>query len=67
MPSKYKLPADKVATLKAAQRELHDVLPLIDEAEQCGIECQQYRQLAEEVQERITKILTYFGPGVKQA
>lgn len=64
--AKFKLPADRVQALQQAQREIHDILPVIDDAEKCGIECQQYRVLVDEVNERITKILQYFGPASLQ-
>jgi predicted DNA-binding protein (UPF0251 family) len=61
---KIKLSAERVAQLRQAQRQLHDILPEMDAAEQCGIECQQFRSLVQEAQNKITNLLTHFGtPG----
>lgn len=61
----FKLPPGEVAKLKEAQRQLHDVLPEIDKAEECGVECQHYRELHAEVGRRLAAILDKFGPVVK--
>lgn len=37
--------------LKDAQRRLHDLLPIVDDAETCGIECQEYRHWINELLE----------------
>lgn len=38
--------------LKDAQRKLADLLPLMDKAERCGIECAQFREVAGELGRR---------------
>lgn len=43
-------------SLKSAQRTLHDLLPLIDKAEGCGIECQEFRNVAEELSRRLVSL-----------
>lgn len=61
---RVKLPPEAVASLQQAQRDLQDILPDIEGAESCGIDCQQYRQTHSEAMERIEALLTNFGPGV---
>jgi hypothetical protein len=58
-----KLSASALSKLKQAQRNIHDILPELDKAEACGIECQQYRQLVADTQQRIESLLTYYGTG----
>jgi len=59
---RIKLPPESVASLQQAQRDLQSILPDIDGAEACGIECQQYRQTHQEAMDRIEQLLTHFGP-----
>lgn len=47
--------------IKRGQRELHDLLPLIDSAEACGIECHQHRELHNFLSERLAALLKHFG------
>lgn len=42
--------------LKRAQREIHDLLPTIDAAEQCGVECSAFRQIARDLSDRLVAI-----------
>jgi hypothetical protein len=61
--AKIVLTPERIQQLKQAQRNLHDLLPEFDAAEQCGIECQQFRQMAGEAQDKIKALLTnYSGP-----
>lgn len=63
--SHYRLPGMEYAKLLETERELHDILPEMDKAEECGIECQEYRRLHREAMERIEKIKINFGPDSK--
>jgi len=49
--------------LKSAQRKLHDLQPLLDKAEKCGVECQQFRQLSAVISEQLTAIEREFMSG----
>jgi ribosome assembly protein YihI (activator of Der GTPase) len=48
--------------LLEAQRQLTDILPEIDKAEECGIDCQAYRSQHADALQQITNILKNFGP-----
>lgn len=61
MADKYRLPDDKIAQLQSDQRRLADLLPMIEDSEACGIECQEYRRVHGEAMERINKLLEKFG------
>ena len=39
--------------LKTEQRRLTDLLPVLDRAEQCGVECQAFREVAREFLTRL--------------
>ncbi len=59
------IPKEQFAGLLQAERDLHDLLPEIDKAEECGIECQEFRRVHGEVMENITKLKQNFGPNSK--
>jgi len=59
--STIKLPTDKVAELKKAQRELHDILAELDRAEECDIDCQVYREIQQAQYEQVSKLLEHYG------
>lgn len=61
MPDKIKLPPESIASLQQSQRELIDILPEIDNAEACGVECQEYRRIHSEAMDRIEQLLARFG------
>lgn len=63
--SKYKLPLEMVAQLQQEQRNLHDILEVIDDAEECGVDCQLYRATQKEAHDRISAILAKFGPNAR--
>lgn len=46
--------------LQEAKRKIHDILPLFDKAENCGIECGELRQAAEEMRRRLDLVETNF-------
>lgn len=49
--------------LIADQRRLTDILPELDKAEECGIDCQAYRQLHKEALEQNMKLVEKYKPG----
>lgn len=48
--------------LMQGQRALADVLPLIDKAEACGLDCSEYRSGHAYMQDRITRYINTFFP-----
>lgn len=61
--SKFKFPPEKITELRRHQRELHDILPELDDAEKCGVDCTPLRELRSSAMEQIEKMIQYFGPG----
>lgn len=61
MPQPFKLPADTLTKLREADRELHDVLSELDKADECGIECREYRRVVKEQREQISKLIQNYG------
>lgn len=59
--TKLTLPADKLAELKRAQRDLNDILALMDKAEECDIDCREYRAARDIVSQRIDKLIQNFS------
>lgn len=49
--------------LRSAQRSLNEALPLIDRAEACGLDCQEYRQGHAALSDRVARYITHFFPG----
>lgn len=60
--SKVNLSPDDYRELLKSERELHDWLPELDKAEDCGIECQYLRDSAKAMLERIAKFKQHYGP-----
>lgn len=55
---------DDVQEMKQARRTLDEVLPLMDKAEKCGIECQVFRTVRDTVAEQLVNLEKEFmGPG----
>ena len=48
------------AQLQDDLRELHDVLPMISDAEQCGVECSVFREVVSELRKQLEMIETKF-------
>jgi len=61
MATTTKLPTELINELKRSERALMDLLPELDKAEQCGIDCQEYRTIRDEAVERISKLLQHFA------
>ena len=60
--SKIRLSNEDYASILQAERQLHDILPDIDNAEECGVECQEYRRVHAEYMQQIEKLKAKFGP-----
>lgn len=52
---------EQVAEIDHALRELHDALPVFDAAQDCGIECSQWKSERNSMVENLTKMKEYFG------
>jgi hypothetical protein len=48
--------------LRQGQRSLHEAIPLIDAAEACGLDCQEYRQGLAALSGRIDTYIGRFFP-----
>jgi hypothetical protein len=48
--------------MRAGQRSLNAALPLIDNAEACGLDCTEYRQGYRALQDRIGNYIARFFP-----
>ena len=42
--------------LKKAQRKLHDLLPMIDDADACGTDCEAFRSVVNEIGKQLGEI-----------
>ena len=42
--------------LKDTQRKIADLIPVMDKIERCGVECETFREVAKEVQDRLSAI-----------
>lgn len=60
--SVVKLSPESFNNLLQAERNLHDMLPEFDKAEECGIECQYLREGARDILERMAKMKQYYKP-----
>lgn len=60
-----KLPNEQFAKLLQAERDLHDILPEMDKADECGIDCQEFRRLHSEMMDNIAGLKKNFGPNSK--
>lgn len=57
----FKLPLEDVAELKQHRRNLLDAMDKIPKAEECGIDCQNYRLSIERQIAQIDKIIEHYG------
>ena len=60
--AKIKLSKENYAGLLQSERLLHDILPEMDKAEECGIECQEFRRVHAEAMQRIEAMKRNYGP-----
>lgn len=56
-----KLTEQETAELNKAERILHDLLPLVDMADECGVECERIRGQIALLREQIEALRTNFG------
>jgi len=52
--------------LKAAQRQISDLHPTMDKAENCGVDCTEMRAIAAEILSRLSAIEREFFPTVPE-
>lgn len=62
--AKIRLSRERYNEMLAAERIFHDLLPDIDNLEQCGEDCLAMRQVVQEELDRISKVKQYFAPAV---
>jgi len=60
MIQRPELTAEQLDKLKRAQRDFHDILPVFDDAEKCGIDCTAFRALVADQQEVLTNLEANF-------
>ena len=51
---------EDVQEMKQARRTLDDVLPLMDKAEKCGVECQVFREVRDRVADQLKNLEAEF-------
>lgn len=56
------LSQDQIERINAAARELHDLLPDIQAAQACGVECQEIVDTVAFLQEKLTAYKKHFAP-----
>lgn len=58
-------PLDKedLKSINLALRLIHDKLPALDRAEECGLPCQEFREHFEELRQKFTKIKQVYFSG----
>jgi len=61
-PKYNPLNADHYDKLVAAQRQYHDLLPEMDRAEKCGVDCQHQRAMAKKHFDAISNLLAEYFP-----
>lgn len=62
MAKEFRFDKADYAELLQAERDLHDLLPEIDKAEECGIDCQARRADREAALERISAMKKNYKP-----
>ncbi len=55
----------QLEALKQSQRALHDLLPTIDKAESCGVECSAFRAIAQDLATRLANIERHFMSDIR--
>ncbi len=54
------------AQLQSDLRELHDILPMIDDAEKCGVECSVFRDVVNELRTNLETIESKFMQRIRE-
>jgi hypothetical protein len=65
MVSKVTLSQQQVAANLQAQRSLNELLPVIDDAERCGVDVSGYRAIASGLGEQLRNLNELFSPQIK--
>lgn len=52
---------EQVIEIDKSLRDLHDSLPVFDAAQECGIECQQWKSERDSIAKNLAKMKEYFG------
>lgn len=60
----FKLSKEQEIAVEHALRQLHDLLPEMDKAEECGADCLQHRMQARKLQKQLEAIRQQFGKPV---
>lgn len=55
------LTVEQVAEIDKSLRDLHDVMPVLDAAGDCGIDCQAMKDERKSMVEKLSKMKEYFG------
>lgn len=66
MAADIRLPTDMYMALMESERKLSELDPLYDKAEECGIDCQQFREVRGLLAQRSEAIRRHFGPVQKR-
>jgi len=62
-PSDNPLSRQDYHRILEAQRNLHDILPIIDSAENCGLPCDEFREVHRFLSEKFNAIIKeFFNP-----
>ena len=64
MARQVALTPEQIQAVNAARRVLNDLIPDIDAAEKCGVNCQALRQKKQEINDGLDNIVKYFGSGM---
>jgi len=62
MASKVQLTPTQIDAVNAARRVLNDIVPDMDAAEKCGVDCQQLRTKATTIADGLSNIVKHFAP-----
>jgi len=60
--SKY-LDSSHLAVLRQAQRALADLIPEMDKAEQCGVDCTEFRNGHAFIRDKVDQYISTYFPG----
>ena len=60
MPHSVVFPPDLQARIREAQAKLREVLPFVDQVEECGVRCQEQRKLLDTLSQTLAMIESKF-------
>lgn len=61
MSTAVTLDAKQTAALSAARRALNDIIPVLDNARKCGIQCDDLVKAKQEIEDGLAKMEQHFG------